>query len=110
MLSGVVMRGSAVSDTAGKLSHKFVGQVEQIFKRLAKPLEWRSFYVHDLNLLVETDQKKPVEGRRLKDENRRSERDGLRWAVGGGQSAYGKDEELRTGGQNAVWSDKEVVQ
>ena len=33
-----------------------------------------------------------------------------RTSVGGGQSAYGKDEELRTGGQNAVWSDSESDQ
>ena len=32
----------------------FVQQVEEVFKKLPKPLEWRSFYRHDLNLIVDT--------------------------------------------------------
>ena len=34
-------------------SHKFVGRVEKIFKNLPKPLEWRSFFNHDLPLLMD---------------------------------------------------------
>ena len=47
-------RGSEISDDAKPLSHKFVGQVEKTFKNLPKPLEWRSFYIHDLPLLLST--------------------------------------------------------
>ncbi len=47
-------RGSEISDDAKSLSHKFVGQVEKIFNNLPKPLEWRSFYIHDLPLLLST--------------------------------------------------------
>ena len=36
------------------LSNKSVRQLQKIFKNLPKPLEWRSFYIHDLNLLVDT--------------------------------------------------------
>ncbi len=46
-------RGSEVSDLSKKLFHRFVEQVDGIFKNLPKPLEWRSFYTHDLNLLVD---------------------------------------------------------
>ncbi len=47
------VRGSDVSGPSKALSHKFVGQVEKIFKNLPKPLEWRSFYNHDLPLLMD---------------------------------------------------------
>jgi N6-adenosine-specific RNA methylase IME4 len=33
------------------VSHKFVGQVERLFARLPKPVEWRSYFEHDLPLL-----------------------------------------------------------
>ena len=46
-------RGSQVSREGELLLNKFVQQVEEVFKKLPKPLEWRSFYVHDLNLLVD---------------------------------------------------------
>jgi len=46
--------GYKVSDAARETSHKFVGSVQQIFKNLPKPLEWRSFYIHDLPLLLST--------------------------------------------------------
>ena len=47
-------RGYEISDQAKMTSHKFVGRVQQIFKNLPKPLEWRSFYIHDLPLLLST--------------------------------------------------------
>ncbi len=47
-------RGSEISVDAKSLSHKFVGQVEKIFSNLPKSLEWRSFYIHDLPLLLST--------------------------------------------------------
>ncbi len=47
------VRGSDVSGPSKALSHKFVGQVEKIFKNLPKPLEWRSFYNHDLPILMD---------------------------------------------------------
>ncbi len=47
-------RGSKVSSQSKKLFHKFVEQVEKIFNNLPKPLEWRSFYIHDLPLLLST--------------------------------------------------------
>jgi hypothetical protein len=46
-------RGSEVSNASKPLFHKFVEQVDQIFKNLPKSLEWRSFYNHDLTLLVD---------------------------------------------------------
>ena len=46
-------RGYEISDHAKMTSHKFVGRVEQIFKNLPKPLEWRSFYTHDLPLVMD---------------------------------------------------------
>jgi len=46
-------RGSKVSKNADLLFNKFIKQVERIFKNLPKPLEWRSFYNHDLTLLVD---------------------------------------------------------
>ncbi|MEE8399005.1 MAG: ParB/RepB/Spo0J family partition protein [Desulfobacterales bacterium] len=49
-------RGNRVADTAKLTSHRFVGHVEKLFKNLPKSLEWRSFYTHDLNLLVQAPQ------------------------------------------------------
>ena len=46
-------RGSVVFDRERDLSHKFMGQVELIFKNLPKPLEWRSFLNNDLILLTD---------------------------------------------------------
>ena len=46
-------RGSSVSRQSKSLSHKFMGQVEKIFKNLPKPLEWRSFYNNDLPILID---------------------------------------------------------
>lgn len=34
-------------------SHKFVRRIEKVFKNLPKPLEWQSFYVHDLTVLMD---------------------------------------------------------
>ena len=45
--------GYEVGTQARLTSHKFVGSVEKIFKNLPKPMEWRSFYTHDLTLLVD---------------------------------------------------------
>ncbi len=47
-------RGYEISDQAKMTSHKFMGRVDQIFKNLPKPLEWRSFYTNDLPLLLST--------------------------------------------------------
>ena len=47
------IRGSKVSKKAELLFNKFVKQVENIFKNLPKPLEWQSFYIHDLPLLID---------------------------------------------------------
>lgn len=46
-------RGSSVSKQSKSLSHKFMGQVEKIFKNLPKPLEWRSFYNNDLPIVID---------------------------------------------------------
>ena len=46
-------RGSSVSKQSKSLSHKFMGQVEKIFKNLPKPLEWRSFYNNDLLIVID---------------------------------------------------------
>jgi hypothetical protein len=46
-------RGSEVSGLSKTLFHKFMEQGDGIFKSLPKPLEWRSFYNNDLNLLVD---------------------------------------------------------
>ncbi|GAF99255.1 unnamed protein product, partial [marine sediment metagenome] len=46
-------RGSSVSKQSKSLSHKFMGQLEKIFKNLPKPLEWRSFLNNDLPLLMD---------------------------------------------------------
>jgi hypothetical protein len=47
------VRRSEVSGHSKTLSRKFAGQVEKIFKKLPKSLEWRSFYRHDLPLLID---------------------------------------------------------
>jgi len=47
------IRGSKVSKRAELMFNKFVKQVEDIFKNLPKPLEWRSFYNNDLPLLMD---------------------------------------------------------
>ncbi len=46
-------RGSKVSKKADLLFNKFIKQMEKIFKNLPKPLEWRSFYRHDLPILMD---------------------------------------------------------
>ena len=46
-------RGSMVSKEADALFHKFMEQVETIFKNLPKPLQWRSFLNNDLILLTD---------------------------------------------------------
>ena len=46
-------RGSMVSKEAELLFNKFVKQVDDIFKKLPKSLEWQSFYIHDLPLLMD---------------------------------------------------------
>lgn len=46
-------RGSEVSNKSKLLLNKFVQQVARIFKNLPKPLEWRSFFNHDLPLLID---------------------------------------------------------
>jgi hypothetical protein len=46
-------RGYKVSEEIRQTSNKFIGRVEKIFKNLPKSLEWRSFYNHDLPLVVD---------------------------------------------------------
>ena len=46
-------RGSKASKKANLLFNKFIKQVEKNFKTLPKPLEWQSFYVNDLPLLMD---------------------------------------------------------
>jgi len=46
-------RGSKVASMSKPLFHRLVEQVEQIFRNLPNPLEWRSFYIHDLPLLTD---------------------------------------------------------
>ncbi len=50
-------RGSMVSKEADALFHKFMEQVETIFKNLPKPLQWRSFLNNDLILLTDIPSK-----------------------------------------------------
>jgi len=45
--------GYGVATQARLTSNKFIGSVEKIFKNLPKPLEWRSFFNHDLPLLMD---------------------------------------------------------
>jgi len=47
------IRGSKVSKEAESLLCKFAQQVEKIFKTMPKPLEWRSFYRHELPILMD---------------------------------------------------------
>ena len=47
-------RGSKVADESNMLFHKFMEQVENIFKNLPKSLKWRSFYENDLQILMDT--------------------------------------------------------
>jgi len=46
-------RGSQVSKKAELLLSKFTQQLEKIFKNLPKYLEWRSFYLNDLPVLMD---------------------------------------------------------
>ncbi len=46
-------RGFNVSEEIKRTSNKFVGRVEKIFKNLPKPLEWQTFYRHDLTILMD---------------------------------------------------------
>ena len=46
-------RGSRVLAESEALLHKFMQQVEQIFKNLPKPMEWRTFHRYDLPLLTD---------------------------------------------------------
>lgn len=46
-------RGSMVSREVDDLFHKFMEQVESIFKNWPKPLKWRSFLNNDLILLTD---------------------------------------------------------
>jgi len=46
-------RKSKISVSFKQLSHKFMGQVEKIFKNLPKSLEWRSFYNNDIPLITD---------------------------------------------------------
>jgi hypothetical protein len=46
-------RGSKASKKADLLFNKFIKQVEKNFKKLPKSLEWQSFYIHDLPLLID---------------------------------------------------------
>jgi hypothetical protein len=48
-------RGYRVNTELEKTSHKFVGRVEKAFSQLSRPIDWRSFYVHDLSLITEID-------------------------------------------------------
>ena len=46
-------RGFTPTEETQGTSNKFVGRVENIFINLPKPLEWLSFYRHDLPLLMD---------------------------------------------------------
>ena len=46
-------RGFNVTNDIKQTSRKFAGRVAKIFKNLPKPLEWRSFYRHDLPILID---------------------------------------------------------
>ena len=52
-ITNSTIRGSKVSKEAASLLRKFAQQVGKIFKNLPKPLEWRSFYRHDLPILMD---------------------------------------------------------
>ncbi len=46
-------RGFNVSEQINRTSRKFAGRVIKIFKNLPKSLEWRSFYINDLPILMD---------------------------------------------------------
>jgi hypothetical protein len=46
-------RGSSVFSQSKVLFHKFMEQLEKIFKNLPKYLEWRSFYLNGLPILMD---------------------------------------------------------
>ena len=46
-------RGFNVTNDIRRTSGKFAGRVVKIFKKLPKPLEWQSFYRHDLPILMD---------------------------------------------------------
>jgi len=46
-------RGSKACKKADLLFNKFIKQVKKNFKNLPNPLEWQSFYVNDLPLLID---------------------------------------------------------
>ncbi len=46
-------RKSKISEKSKLLLHKFMQQLENIFKKLPKRLEWKSFYVNDFPLVRE---------------------------------------------------------
>ncbi len=46
-------RGFNPAKETKQASSKFAGRVEDIFQNLPKPLEWRSFYRHDLPILMD---------------------------------------------------------
>ncbi len=46
-------RGFNVTNEIRRTSGKFAGRVLKIFKNLPKPLEWQSFYRHDLPILMD---------------------------------------------------------
>jgi hypothetical protein len=66
-------RGSQVSKKADLLLYKFVQQVDEIFKNLPKPLEWRYFYLRDLPLAMDITE----EVREVSNQNRPWPRPGL---------------------------------
>jgi ParB/RepB/Spo0J family partition protein len=48
-----IERRYTVSEESRHTSHKFVRRVENIFANLPKPLEWLSFFNHDVPLLID---------------------------------------------------------
>jgi len=42
-----------VASEARLTSNKFIGNIQEIFKKLPKPMKWLSFYLNDLILLVD---------------------------------------------------------
>jgi len=46
-------RGSKACKKADLLFNKFIKQVKKNFKNLPNPLEWQSFYVNNLPLLID---------------------------------------------------------
>ena len=49
-------RGSKVLDESNRLFHKFMEQVENIFKNLPNSLKLRLFYENDLQILMDTSE------------------------------------------------------